>query len=418
MPEQEHFNLKHNIRWNNINGILNTLSQNTLAPFTGIFAIKLGASDSLIAALSSWPALVSLITMIPGARHVDRHPRQKRLVATLMLANRFVFLLLSLLPFIVKNASQRPIVFVTMFALANMPGSLAIIAWQSFIGKVLPASERGKALARRNQLMSLFGMGASLLAGWIMDRLDFPIGFQVMFFIGFILALIEVASFNRIIEPEVEITTQPTKPSRFAFSWQAILTGVRTHRGYWLFAGASLLFHLGWQMGWPLYTKYQVQVLGATTTWVSIFGVCQSIGAVIAYPLWAKLADRYGNQPMLAAATLGMAVTPLLYTLCTQLWTLAALSLLIGVSVAGTTLLLLNTLLELCPETARTQYIAYHNTATNATAVVAPYAGVLLSTTIGIRGALISTAVARGIGAAAIASVYRMGQKQTGKSPS
>ncbi len=416
MPSQEQKKLAHNIRWNNINGILNTLSQNMLAPFTGIFAIKLGASDSLIAALSSWPALVSLLTMIPGARHVDRHPQQKRLVSTLMLCNRIVFLALALLPFLVRNPDHQPIVFVAMIALANVPGSLALIAWQSFMGRVIPAAQRGKAFARRNQLMSLCGIFASLIAGWIMDKLAFPIGFQVMFFVGFILALLEVAAFNKTIEPEAVATNdKPAVTSKFAFSWPTISASLRTNKGYWMFAGASLLFHIGWQMGWPLYTKYQVQVLHANTTWVSIFGVCSSISSVLAYPVWARLADRYSNQRMLAVATLGMALTPLLYVACTELWMLAALNFLIGVSVAGTTLLLLNTLLELSPEESRTQYIAYHNTATNATAVIAPYAGILLSSTVGIHWALISTAFARALGAAALAYVYRLGQKQAGR---
>ncbi len=410
MPEQQQDVLTHNIRWNNINGILNTLSQNMLTPFTGIFAIKLGATDGLIAALSSWPALVSLLTMIPGARHVDRYPRQKRLVATLMLFNRIIFLLVALLPILVRDPKQRPIVFVTMIALANMPGALANVAWQSFMGKVIPASQRGRAFAKRNQLMSLCGIGASLLAGWIMDRLAFPIGFQIMFFVGFLLALLEIAALYQTIEPET-VTHKPTKPSKFTFSWKGLTAGIHKHKSYWLFAGASLLFHLGWQMGWPLYTKYQVQVLGASTTWVSLFGVCQSLSSVAAYPIWAKLADRYGNQRMLTFATLGMAITPLLYVICTQLWTLAVLCLLIGVSVAGTVLLLLNTLLEVCPEEARTEYIAYHNTATNATAVVAPYAGIFLSASSGIRWALIVTAIARGLGAAALALVYRLGQR-------
>lgn len=409
MPQQPDEILAHNIRWNNINGVLNTLSQNMLSPFTGIFAIKLGASDGLIAALSSWPALVSLVTMIPGARHVDRYPRQKRLVTILALLNRLVFLLVALLPVLVRDPKQRPIVFVSMIALANVPGALANVAWQSFMGKVIPPAQRGMAFAKRNQLMSLCGIGASLLAGWIMDRLAFPIGFQIMFFVGFLLALLEIAALYQTIEPETS-NSRPIKTSRFAFSWEALVAGIRSHKGYWLFASASLLFHLGWQMGWPLYTKYQVQVLGASTTWVSLFGVCQSISSVVAYPIWAKLADRYGNQRMLSFSTMGMAVTPLLYVICTRLWMLALLCLVIGVSVAGTVLLLLNTLLEICPEEARTEYIAYHNTATNATAVVAPYIGIFLSTASGIRWALVITAFARGLGAAALALVYRLGQ--------
>lgn len=63
--------LSRNLRWNNINGVLSTLANNMVGPFVGIYAISLNASDSQIAALSSWPALVSLFAMIPGARFVD-----------------------------------------------------------------------------------------------------------------------------------------------------------------------------------------------------------------------------------------------------------------------------------------------------------------------------------------------------------
>ena len=283
--------LAHNLRWFNINGVLSTLSQNMLVPFTGIFAIKLGASDALVAALSSWPALVSLLTMIPGAKLVDRHPRKKKLVSSLLLFNRIFFLLLALLPFLVPNQEQRPLIFVIMIALMNMPGALSLVAWQSFMAQVIPPQKRGDAFAKRNQLMSFFGVAASLFAGRMMDKLAFPLGFQVMFFIGFLLALLEIAAFNRTVEPAAPVAaakkTATRKPA--AFDWKTLRRSLQANRSYWLFAGASLIFHFGWQMGWPLFTKYQVQVLGATPTWVSIFGVSSSLGSMLAYPIWAKL---------------------------------------------------------------------------------------------------------------------------------
>lgn len=84
VTEQQRSSLGRNLRWNNINGVFSTLSQNMLMPFTGIFAIKLGATDTQIAALSAWPALVSLFAMIPSARMVDRFSRKQKLVAGFM----------------------------------------------------------------------------------------------------------------------------------------------------------------------------------------------------------------------------------------------------------------------------------------------------------------------------------------------
>lgn len=405
--------LNRNLYWNNINGIFQTLSQNMLMPFTGIFAIKLGATDAQIAALSSWPALVSLFSMIPGARLMDRYPRKQKLVAAFMFFNRIFFLLLALLPFIIREETRRPLVFVVMIAMMNIPGAVANVSWQSFIGNVIPEDLRAKAFATRNQLMGLCGVLASLIAGRIMSQLLFPVGFQAMFFVGFVLALLEIGAFLRLDEP-------PSRPKqmvrgtgglaeRLKKTWQ----GARNYPGYWRFAGASLVFHFGWQMGWPLFTKYQVQELNATPSWISVISVCTTIGSIVAYPLWARLSERYSSKSMLVFSAMGMALTPLLYAISTRLWMLAALNIVVGVSVAGMLLLLFNTLLEVSPEHGRTQYIAYHNTATSVTAVVAPYAGIAIVAAAGIRWALVGSAIARGMGALAFAAVCLTERKRT-----
>lgn len=415
MVKRQRSSLDNNLRWNNINGVFSTLSQNMLMPFTGIFAIKLGATDAQIAALSSWPALVSLFAMIPGARMVDRYPRKKPLVAGFMLFNRVFFLLLALMPFIVRDESRRPLLFVAMIALMNVPGAVANVSWQSFIGSVIPADRRAMAFATRNQLMGFCGVVASLVAGLIMDRLSFPSGFQIMFFAGFVLAMLEVTAFLRIEEtpaaPQALVPRDRVSLStRLKHTWQVM----RGYPAYWRFAAASLVFHFGWQMGGPLFTKYQVQELHATSSWVSIISVCSTVGSVLAYPLWARLSERYGNKRLLIFSTLGMALTPVFYAISSQPWMLAALSILVGISTAGTLLLLFNGLLEVSPEQNRTQYIAYHNTATNVVAVLSPYVAIAMVAAANIRVALIGAAIFRGLGALAFAALYLLERRTAG----
>jgi MFS family permease len=109
---------------------------------------------------------------------------------------------------------------------------------------------------------------------------------------------------------------------------------------------------------------------------------------------------------MLIFAALGLALTPLFYAASTQLWMLAVWSCVMGLSIAGINLLLFNTLLEVSPEQSRTSYIAYHNTAANASAVVSPYVGIYLVGIAGIRGALVAASGFRLIGALCFALLY------------
>ena len=243
-----------------------------------------------------------------------------------------------------------------------------------------------------------------------MGVLRFPVGYQVMFLVGFLLALLEIASLLQIDEGEAEPATETHKKKPLGFV--AFLKEAQARPQYFRFVAASLIFHFGWQMGWPLFTKFQVQELLATPQWISLFGVCSTIGSTLAYPVWAKFSTKKGNRYMLNFAAGSLALTPLFYATSTALWMLAVWSLIMGISVAGIMLLLFNTLLEVSPTEGRTQYIAYHNTATSVTAVLAPYVGIYCVGQFDLRGAMIATALARGLGAAAFVYVFLTSQRQ------
>jgi MFS family permease len=91
---------------------------------------------------------------------------------------------------------------------------------------------------------------------------------------------------------------------------------------------------------------------------------------------------------------------------------LAVWSLIMGFSIAGISLILFNTLLEVSPEDNRTSFIAYHNTAANASAVVSPYVGIFFVGLVGIRGALVVASGLRLLGAACFALLYILESRQ------
>ena len=438
--------LKKNIRTNNLQGIFSSLAQNMVGPFTGIYAIKLGASNMQVAMLSSLPALLALFGMLPGALLVDRRREKKLVTALLFLWTRSFYLLMAAVPFF--PASYRPALLVTAVALMNLPGSIAGVAWQSMMAGVIPESQRGRAFAQRNQYMVVAGTLATLTTGRMLDLIGAPTGYQIFFTLAFVLALGEVAFLLELREgvaaaPEREMdpgerpgkrgdwrgqpfpgrglrrpvpTSGETTPL-----WRRLFSSLSWERGrqnlaawWWRqgqimrekpyrdFLGSTLLLYFGWQMGWPLFLKYQVTHLGANNSWMSYFNLVSSVVSFFAYPFWGRFSDRRGPRTALIYASAGLGLVPIFFSLSTTLSAVLLINVYTGVVASGLNLLLFNGLLEVSPVEGRTTSIAFYNTLVNLSATVAPVVAMSLYQSVGVQRALYVAAAFRFLGALAI----------------
>lgn len=409
--------LYHNIRINIWHGALQNLANSVFTPFLGIFAIRLGATNSQVALLSSLPALMSVAAMIPGASFIRRFNTKKKITAAFFLANRLFIIAIACVPLF--TGDTRAAALVALVGLMNLPGAIANVSWQSLMGDIIPPEDRGSVFARRNQWSGLVGFLPTLLAGKMLDLLSFPSGYQVMFLVAFCVSLIEIAVFTLIKEsdgkedksahetpgtnrvPASTVVPEIRKPVL-----ENIKTEIRTvlaHKRYFRYNLCSVLFHFGWQMGWPLFTIYQVKHLGADNFWMAWFAVTQGIASFLSYRWWGRYADRVGNMRGLVFATVGMAVNPVFYVLSSKLWMIAFFNMSMGFFVAGTVLILFNSLLEVSPKEHRTKFIAYNNTLINLSAAIAPFVGNIAADLLGIKGALLATAAVRAAGALAFA---------------
>lgn len=437
--------LRHNRRVNTLHGLLQNLSTGIYSPFISFIAIQLKATNQQVALISSLPALMSVVSLIPGAFLLRRFDNKKRVTAFLFLLNRVFILLLALVPLLTPDA--RAAWFVVLVGLMNLPGAVANISWQSLMGDVFTKEQRSSAFASRNTWGTLISFVPTLAAGWLMRAMGFPFGYQVLFAVAFAVALAEVAFFMRLKtpgDPEQEASdakhttgsmhrfgdalndlrsffgafllcfrarpaAKPAGPRtamtvRIRDEWKS----VRQSSLYCRYNICSLIFHFGWQMGWPLFTIYQVKYLGATAFWTAIFSVSSGIAAFAAYRWWGRYADRVGNMRGLVFATLGMAVNPVFYALSNQLWMIVVFNLIMGFFIAGTVLLLFNSLLDVAPPESRTNFIAYNNTLLNLSGIVAPLIGNWVADWLGIKGALLVTAGVRTLGTLAFASLVGM----------
>ena len=402
--------LNQNIRTNILHGIFNVATLDMVNPFTGIFAIKLGATKFQVALLSSLPAAISLLAMIPGAWFIDRQSRKKRVTFWFMLAQRIFFFAIACVPFF--EPTWRATIFVAIIGIMNFPGAISNIAWQSFISKIIPPERRTEAFAFRNRAMNLIGTALALGAGFVLDHLAFPSGYQVVFFIAFLLAMVELRIFSTIDEEAAAEYTPArpaeTKPPKAKLSLKEILSEKR----FVSYTLASVLFYFSWQTAWPLFSWYQVKILGANNFWMSILSLMNTGGSLIGYGFWMKVLDRHGNLKTLFYSTLPMFLVPAIYAFSRSLYMVVAFNLISGVIFSGVNLALFNALLEVTPDTRKTSYIAYYNTSITVSAIVAPLCGVSLLRVMNFEWAFIVCAVLRISGSFCFLAVNRLEERR------
>jgi MFS family permease len=131
-------------------------------------------------------------------------------------------------------------------------------------------------------------------------------------------------------------------------------------------------------MAWPLFSIYQVRILGANETWISIISVVNGLGAFISYGFWRRIIEKRGNHFALAIAAMGVSSSPFFYSISSSLYQLLLANALVGIAVAGINLTLFNGLLDAVPEQNRTIFIAAYTMLINVSAVIAPMVGIAI----------------------------------------
>jgi MFS family permease len=128
--------------------------------------------------------------------------------------------------------------------------------------------------------------------------------------------------------------------------------------------------------------------LGANNSWLSWFSVASSLTMVVAFRFWARWAEQWGNRRMLGWAALHLATGPAVTALFLNLPLQLAVNLWTGIGVAGISLLVLNTLLEVSPAEGRTVYLGLHTALVSVSASIAPMVGAYLMDVMDTRLAL------------------------------
>ena len=382
------------------NGMVSTIAMNFSNNFFPIFAITiLSASNYQVGLISSLPPLMALLMTIPAAIMLNRAAEHKKLVAMSILLARVMFLPIVVLVYL-PSESMQAWAFLVIIALMSVPNTVATIGWQTLISGMISESRRGAFFSDRNRLLTMVGLVSTLIIGIVMkDASESVTAYQILFAIAFGFGLLEVFLLMKHDEAPAHIDGPVVKKKLMDWS-------IFKHSGFVSFLIAALFFNFAWQMAWGIFNIYHVRVVGATVFWISMFSVGNMLMQILTFPLWRKWAEQRSNVRVFVWAAIGMASTPFLTVLSTNLYYLTIVQTISGFFLSGVVLLLFNLLLEQSPEASRTYCITTYNVLLSFMAFLAPQIGIWLLNAWGVEMAMYISSGLRLLSAAVFFAVY------------
>ncbi|WP_035294165.1 MFS transporter [Clostridium sp. KNHs214] len=391
--------INNNMKYYILNGILFTIMTSLYKSFADKFITRLGGGSFHLSLYNALPGLIGAFFMFPGIILISKTKNKKKTMSKFFLMSRFTIFSFAFVPFF--PIKYRPTIFIMLFTLMSLPESLSVMSLQSFSGDIFPEEDRSTAISLRNKFSTLFNVIFLFILGEIFNIVahnneQAVILYQILFVLSFIIGLIEISTFMKLKEVN---TIQMKEESLKDLKIQ--IPKILKNKNFSGFLFCSLIFHFGWQMGWPLFSIYQIKYLHANELWLTIINVSSNVVMFFCYSYWNKLIQKKGNAFVIMFATFGMAITPIFYALSYNLYILTLTGLITGFFTSGTLTVILSSLLEVCPEENRLLYVGIHATFTNLTLSIAPMVGNLVLSHTNIYIALCASGFFRLIGSIA-----------------
>ncbi len=150
--------------------------------FVAVFAARQGAGAFEIGLLNAGPAAVSLLLTLPAGRWLEARPLNSGVFWTAVLF-RLGYLLWPLLPFFLPPRAQIGALILITLSM-NVPGTALAVGFNALFAASVPPEWRSHVAGIRNSILAAVTIVTSLGCGQLLDRLPFPVGYQVVFGIG------------------------------------------------------------------------------------------------------------------------------------------------------------------------------------------------------------------------------------------
>jgi len=365
------------------------IEQAGIMTYLPIFLARLDASAEQIGLLTSIPAIVSMIVLIPAGLLAERIPNQVRLRGRSAFLMRLSFLLMSIAPWVFA-ASAIPTVTIVLWSLRALGLAVANSAWMTVMSDAIPAHQRPRLNSIRWAMLSVVSAVLTAAFGGMLDMITFPLNYQVLFLISFAGALLNLYLFSRIQVPPLQAKPKASLQLRsLGQGIRSYISSIRESRDFVRFLLATIPFRLVFSMSIPLFSLYWVNELQATDSWIGLRGTAGYAALVIGYLMWGKVARRVKHRRILLIAVLMYGLYQISTALIPSAPWLLPVAVIWGLALSGVDLGLYDLMLAASPKDKMPRLSSVLSLVSNAAAFIGPMLGVMLSNATSVRTALL-----------------------------
>lgn len=337
--------------------------------FTG-FMRALGAGDLVYSVVMALPVLGAVMQVF-GSYYLEKTGRRRYLFLASGFVQRLSWVPVAVLPLMMGVSLHEACIWlVTVFVtLSSVASSVNTIAFNSWMGDLVPQDIIGRFFSKRTIVSTVTGGIAGLAVGAFVDHVNTLTGFAIVFFIGSLFGVVDIATFFWVKHPEFH--REEKAPSLRT----VIVEPFRN--GYYLKMTLFVtLFNFGVNVSAPFFNVYMIEELKMSYFVITLSNqIATAITTVLFVHFWGVLADRYGNRPVVLLGAIGIITLPFcwMFTSSSHYNVIYVINLFSGVCWSAYNLAVFNQSVWMAPVKNRSAYIACFTLLTNVVGVALAY---------------------------------------------
>ncbi len=391
------------------------VASGTAINFLNIFAARLGATGFQIGLIAGLSALVNLLLAIPAGRWLTKRDTSRAIFWSSILYRLGYFLWIPL-PWMFSNKDQIWLLILINFLMA-IPLTPLSVGFNALFAEAVPLDWRAYVAGIRNVTLALTFVISSIVCGYFLKFVQFPLGYQLVFLIGalasglssyhlFFVKSIEAKSTTAVKRAEGRLPSPeqpaPVKERLFARNLPAYFRLDIWRTPFRKVLLVLLAFHLAQYLAIPVFPLFSVNELRLGDDQIGISTALFYTTVLIGSTQLGRLVGRLGHKNVAALGAIGMGFYPFLMGFTTQVWQFYGLSLVGGWMWAMVGGAYANYMLEHIPDHDRPPHLAWYNIALNTAILAGSLFGPLIASQLGLRDAMNIFGVLRFLAGAAI----------------
>ncbi len=381
-----------------LDGAFASIAGSFVDSYYTLYILSLGASNTQVGLVNTLTQLAGVGMSIPGALIADRTGRYKLVALICAILSRAMWPIMILAPWLLPPAGAVWLVVAAWVGIAVF-GQLGNAAWTALQADLVPMKLRAGYFASRNIAMQLARLVVLPLAGFIVQLVGEPQGYQLNLGLALALGVVSLYFYSQQAEHPAPSGVDRLHPL-------AALRHVRTLPNFVRFLAAHAILQFGVMVGGPFIQVYWVQAVRWDVAVIGVMSMTSVFAGMVGMRLFGRLHERLG---LLRTMSFGLAVCllPVLWLGVTEIWQGLLVQFVAGLSWSAYNLEAFNLLLATTPDDHRPQYIAIYTTIVSVVGAIGPILGGGLLDIVGFLPIFSASTILRATGLIVLLALVR-----------